>query len=159
MKKAELIAIVNSGVLNITNHTLEPAQAYKVVKFRSEVKDKFSKLHEAEQALIKDAGIEDGQAFDKELAELRAVEKPGKEQKARLEEMEGKLKRFGELRAELLKEEVALDCKKMPYDAWHQLQKENAEKEINGRKVDLLPNWVEDLLCDVLWEAPADEEN
>ena len=70
--------------------------------------------------------------------------------------MEGKLKRFNELRAEMLKEEVELDCKRMPYEAWHQLRNENKEVDINGRKVDLIPNWIEDILEGVLWEAPAE---
>lgn len=70
--------------------------------------------------------------------------------------MEGILKRFIELRAELLNEEATLDCKTMPYDEWHKLQVENADKEMNGKKVDLLPAYVEDALEGVLWVAPEE---
>lgn len=157
MTKQELLTINNFGIANITNHTLEPAQAYKVVKFRKALSGAIDAYVESEKAILKDAGIDDGQAFDNELVELRKAAKPSKEQKARLEEMEAKLKRYNELRAELLKEEVKLDCKTMPYDAWHQLRSENKDVEINGKKIDLLPNFIEDILEGVLWEAPKEE--
>ena len=154
MKKATLYNLAQFGVGNITNHTLSPANAYKVVKFRKELVAALEALSKDEEALRKDAGIEDPQAFDKELQELRESKFDPK----RLEEMEGILKRFIELRAELLNEEVTLDCKAMPYDEWHKLQVENADKEMNGKKVDLLPAFVEDALEGVLWVAPKEEE-
>lgn len=152
MKKSDIILLRQVGVEAITNHTLSPANAYKVVKFRKELVAALDALAKDEEALRKDAGIEDPQAFDKELQELRESKSDPK----RLEEMEGILKRFIELRAELLNEEVTLDCKTMPYDEWHKLQVENSEKEMNGKKVDLLPAYVEDALEGVLWVAPEE---
>ncbi len=152
MKKQTIIMLANAGVQSITNHTLDASQAYKVVKFRKELVAALESLSKDEEALRKDAGIEDPQAFDKELQELRESKSDAK----RLEEMEGILKRFIELRAELLNEEVTLDCKTMPYDEWHKLQVENSEKEMNGKKVDLLPAFVEDALEGVLWVAPEE---
>ena len=152
MKKQTIIMLANAGVQSITNHTLDASQAYKVVKFRKELVAALEALSKDEEALRKDAGIEDPQAFDKELQELRE----SKSNPKRLEEMEGILKRFIELRAELLNEEVTLDCKTMPYEEWHKLQVENSEKEMNGKKVDLLPAYVEDALEGVLWVAPEE---
>lgn len=152
MKKQTIIMLANAGVQSITNHTLDASQAYKVVKFRKAFNAALESLSKDEEALRKDAGIEDPQAFDKELQELRESKSDAK----RLEEMEGILKRFIELRAELLNEEVTLDCKTMPYDEWHKLQVENSEKEMNGKKVDLLPAYVEDALEGVLWVAPEE---
>lgn len=70
--------------------------------------------------------------------------------------MEAKVKRYNEMNLELLKEEVTLDCKAMPYEDWRKLQVENSEKEMNGKKVDLLPAFVEDALEGVLWVAPEE---
>ena len=156
MIKSDIILLANLGVANITNHSLDPAHAYKVVKFRKAVKSAIEELSKDEDALRKDAGIEDAQAFDEELAKLRTIQNPDKAEKDRLAEMEAKLKRFVELRVALLDEEVSLDCKAMPYAEWHKLQNENKDRELNGRKEDILSGYVEDILEGVLWETPAE---
>lgn len=158
MKKQDVIVLANLGVANATNHTLSVEHAYKVVKFRKALQSTLEAIGKDEEAIRKDAGIEDAQAFDKELAELRENKKRTKEQQKKLDEMEAKLKRFVELRGEMFKEEVDLGCKALPYAEWHKLQNENKEVEINGRKVDLLSGYAEDLLEGVLWEAPKEEE-
>lgn len=156
MKKGELIFLVNSGVQIITNHELEPAHAYKVVKFRKAVAKAFDALAKDEEAIRTDAGIPDAAAFDKELKELREAEYRTEVQQARLDEMEAAIKRFLDLRSELMDEELALDCKALPYEEWHKLQNENKNKEINGVKVDILSGYVEDILEDILWIAPKE---
>lgn len=157
MKKATLYNLAQFGVGNITNHTLSPANAYKVVKFRKAFNAALDAIAEDQKALLKEAGIDDPQSFDKELMELRKANRTT-EQEAKLKDMEAKVKQYNEMNLELLKEEVTLDCKTMPYDEWHKLQVENSEKEINGKKVDLLPAYVEDALEGTLWSAPKEEE-
>lgn len=152
MKKIEIISLANAGVLVITNHDLSPEHAYKVVKFRKSLNAAYEAIGKDEEAIRKDAGIEDPQAFDKELKELRE----SKSNPERLEELEGQLKRFFELRAQMLNEDVVLDCKALPYAEWHKLQNEN--KAVGAEKRDLLSGWVEDVLEGVLWKAPEDKE-
>ena len=159
MKKIAVINLLNLGFGQVTNHTLPVEHAYKVVKMRKALASAFEAIQKDEEAIRKDAGIENPEEFDKELKELRETEKRTPEQETKLKEMDGKLNRFLALRSEMLDEDITLDgVKAMPYDAWHSLQKENAEKEFNGKKLDLLSGYAEDTLEGVLWEAPKDEE-
>lgn len=152
MKKIEIISLAHAGVLAITNHDLSPEHAYKVVKFRKALNAAYEAIGKDEEAIRKDAGIEDPQTFDKELKELRE----SKSNPERLEELEGQLKRFFELRAQMLNEDITLDCKALPYAEWHKLQNEN--KAAGADKRDLLSGWVEDVLEGCLWMAPTAEE-
>ena len=155
MKKQTLIVLANAGIQSITNHTLDAAQAYKVVKFRKAFNAALDAIAEDQKALLKEAGIEDSVAFNQEMDELRKANRTP-EQEAKLKEMEAKVKRYNEMNLELLKEEVTLDCKAMPYEDWRKLQNEN--KEIGERKLDLLSGWVEDMLEGCLWVAPKEED-
>ncbi|MBO7510242.1 MAG: hypothetical protein J6T35_03580 [Bacteroidales bacterium] len=156
MKKSEIILLANAGIQSITNHSLDTAQAYKVVKFRKAFNAALDAIAEDQKALLKESGIgEDTQSFNKEMDELRKANRTP-EQEAKLKEMEAQLKRYNEMNGELLKEEVTLDTKTMPYEAWHTLQNEN--KAVGEPKRDLLSGFVEDLLEGVLWVAPEEEE-
>ena len=154
MKKSDIIILAKIGVQYITNHSLDPAHAYKVVKFRKELTAALEAIGKEEEALRKDAGIEDAKAFDDELKALRDNKGRNEEQNKKLDEMEAKLKRFIDLQAEMQKEEVELACKAMPYAEWHKLQNEN--KEFGQQKIDILSGYVEDMLEGVLWEAPEE---
>ncbi len=156
MKKATLPVLANAGVLAITNHDLDPAHAYKVVKFRKALFNALNALTKDEDELRKDAGIEDAYAFDKELHELRNKKDRSEAQEAKLNEMEATLKRFIDLRAQMMDEDLVLDCKTLPYAEWHKLQCENKEKDVNGKKTDILSGYVEDVLEGVLWIAPEE---
>lgn len=156
MKKSDAILLVNLGILNATNHTLSVEHAYKVVKFRKALNAALEDISKEEEALRKDAGIEDAEAFDGKLAELRKAESPTKEQKKELEGLENQLRRFVDLRNEMLKQELPLDVKAMPYEEWRKLQAENKEKDFNGAKRDLFSGYAEDVLEGVLWTAPEE---
>ncbi len=156
MKKSDIIILSNLGAGLITNHNIPVEHAYKVVKFRKGLQSALESLGRDEEALRKDAGIEDAKAFNDELQKLRDAEGRTAEQQKRLDEMEAQLRRFLALRGQLLNEEVELDCKTMPYEAWHALQKENCEREVNGKKMDVLSGYAEDLLEGVLWQAPEE---
>lgn len=154
MKKQTIIVLANAGIAAMTNHSLDTAQAYKVVKFRKAFNAALDAIAEDQKALLKEAGIEDSVAFNQEMDELRKANRTP-EQEAKLKEMEAKVKRYNEMNLELLKEEVTLDCKALPYEEWHKLQNEN--KEVGDKKIDLLSGWVEDVLEGVLWKAPEEE--
>lgn len=157
MKKKDIFNLYVGGILSITNHTLDVKHAYKVVKFRKSLSDAFEGIGKDEEAIRKDLGIDKPEEFDKELNDLRKIENRTDEQNARLDEMEAKAKRFWELRAEMLNEEVNLDVKALPYEEWFKLQNENKDKEINGKKIDLLSGYTEVALEGVLWAAPEEE--
>ena len=154
MKKVDLINLANLGVQKITNHSLAPEHAYKVVKFRKGLSSALDALIKDEDSLRKDAGIEDADAFNDELKALRDNNERTEEQNKKLDEMEAQLKRFVELRVEMLKEDAVIDCKAMPYAEWHKLQNEN--REFGDQKIDILSGYVEDILEGVLWEAPEE---
>lgn len=159
MKKIDILNLLNLGFGQVTNHNLPVEHAYKVVKMRKALSNAFEAIQKDEEAIRKDAGIENPEEFDKELKALRETEKRTPEQETKLKEMNEKLNRFFALRSEMLNEDITLEgVKAMPYEAWHELQKENAEKEFNGKKLDLLSGYVEDTLEGVLWEAPKELE-
>lgn len=151
MNKADIINLVNAGVPGITNLTLDGKHAYKVLKFRRALLAVHGQLRDEFSAIFKEAGIEDPQAFDKELAELRALSSRTPEQEARLAELDKTFDRYKALEGEMLKEEVKLDCVPMPYEDFHALQKEN-EKTCPA----LTHGYIEDALEGVLWTAPED---
>lgn len=147
MKTIDILNLSNAGILSITANDLDAAHAYKVLKFKKAVKKAFESIMESEREIIKEAGIEDAAAFDKERKELM---ESGSNPK-RLEEMNKQLSRVLELRANLYKEEVELDCKVLPFEQFHALQREN--KDLDHKPM----NTFEDLLEGVLWEAPNEE--
>lgn len=166
MKKVDILNLLNLGFGQVTNHSLPVEHAYKVVKMRKALSNAFEAIQKDEEAIRKDAGIENPEEFDKELKTLREKAKPYIDKGAEipseiggpLMEKEATLSRFLALRSEMLNEDIILEgVKAMPYEAWHELQKENAEKEFNGKKLDLLSGYVEDTLEGVLWEAPEEE--
>lgn len=157
MKKSDILTLVNAGALNATQHTLSSAHSYKVFKFKSNLRKELKALQEAETELQKECGIENGDAFDAKLAELRAKEKPSAEEQKELDGMNEKLLKYIELQAELYNEDVDLDVKTMPYNEWHKLQEENKAVEIREKKYDVFSGYVEELLLGVLWAAPEEE--
>lgn len=157
MKKGDIIFLKRQGIDQVTNHTLPVEHAYKVVKLRRAINDAYDGILKDEDVCREAAEIKDGHAFDKELFELRNNTARTKEQDDRLNEMEAQLQRFIDLKEEMKKQDIAIEgTKTMPYDMWHKLQCENADKDLGGRKSDLLAGPVEDLLEGLLWEAPKD---
>lgn len=146
MKTIDILNLTNAGILAITANDLDAAHAYKVLKFKKAVKKAFEGIMESEREILKEAGIEDAVAFDKERKELTV----SASDKKRLEELNKQLSRVLELRDNLYKEEVELDCKTIPFEQFHALQQEN--KDLERKPL----NAFEDLLEGVLWEAPND---
>lgn len=146
MKTIDIITLANAGILAITANDLDAAHAYKVLKFKKAIKKAFESIMESEREILKETGIEDAVAFDKERKELTV----SASDKKRLEELNKQLSRVLELRDNLYKEEVELDCKTIPFEQFHALQQEN--KDLERKPL----NTFEDLLEGVLWEAPND---
>lgn len=148
MKKGDIFNLVNSGILDITANLLDAAHAYKVVKFKRSIKNAFNGIVEAEKDMLAEVKIEDATAFDQEMD---ALKKSG-EDPEKLSDMEARLKRLNEMRANVLKEEADLgEIKTMPYDQFHILQRENAG--LQRRPL----NAFEELLEGYLWTAPESE--
>lgn len=147
MKNFEIFNLVNSEVLAITANELDAAHAYKVVKFKRAIRKAFDAISEAEKDFLKEAGIEDAQAFDTERAELIKTNSNAD----RLEELNKQFDRFNELRNTMINEEADLgDIKELPFDQFHLLQKEN--KDLRFKPL----NTFEDILEGVLWSAPEE---
>ena len=113
MKTIDILNLANAGILSITANDLDAAHAYKVLKFKKVVKKAFESIMESEREILKEAGIEDAAAFDKERKELMESGSNPKQ----LEEMNKQLSRVLELRSNLYKEDVELDCKTIPFSA------------------------------------------
>ena len=140
----KIITLVNNGVLNTTEHDVPAADAYKASKFRRELKKAFDEVVEKEKALAETAGID-----------LNKTDEATEDQK----------NRFAELRAEMLKDEMELNVKPMPYESFHALAKENRQVPVqlpgaDGKSVtinvDPFRN-CEDILENILWTAPVEE--
>lgn len=75
LKNSEILALVNMGLLNTTEHDVPAADAYKAYKFRKAVDKAFDAIAEKDRELPKTAGVEDGkkptEEQNKKIAELR----------------------------------------------------------------------------------------
>lgn len=140
---ATIVALVQNGALNTTEHDVPVADAYKASKFRRELKKAFDEVVEREKALAETAGLD-----------LNEMDKASDEAKAK----------FQDLRAEMFKDEMELNVKPMPYESFHALAKENRQTPVqlpgaDGKSVtinvDPFRN-CEDLLEGLLWSAPEE---
>lgn len=148
MKNIDILNLANAGVLEITTNDLDAAHAYKVIKFKAGVKKAYDAVQESDTELLKEVGIKDPAAFDKERRELME----SKKNPSRLEELNKQYDRLVELRKKLYDEEVELDCKTMPFEQFRILQKENSGQKGN-------PLGAFDYLLEgVLWAAPEEKE-
>ena len=161
MKNYEVVTLINAGVLQATAHDVAPAHAYKLYKLKKALEKTLSAIQDAEKGLVKDAGIEDAQAFDergRELAKVKEDERT-EAQKAEMEERNAKLVKVGELRKALYEDEAQIEgLKTVPYDVWFALQKENRAVKVNGQEADIFSGPAESILEGVFWDAPAEEE-
>lgn len=156
MTNLEIIIMVNSGVLDITNHELPASSAYKVVKFRTALQKSFENIQELEKALLKDNGIEDIQKFNEDLKKLNGLDNPSEDELKERNELIAKSESYNKARSEMLKDEAKLEgVKTISYEDWHTLRKENRPKKDNDK--DPLNNYIETILENILWKAPEEE--
>ena len=156
MKNIDVLFMVNSGTLGITNHELDPKSAYKIVKFRNALDKALGKIQELEKSMLKDCDIDDVQAINKESEELRKNNNRTPEENQKLAELEEKISKYNSLHAEMLNEDTNLEgVLAIPYEDWHTLRKENRPKD--EKQTDPLNNYIENILENILWTAPKDE--
>lgn len=152
MKNFEIINIKKAGIDKVRALTIPSAHAYKVCKFKKAVNIVASSVAKEELLLMQEAGIDDAEKFNNELAEAL---KAGDAEK--VNEMKAKAAIYNRLQAELYNDEAELaGVKPMPYEVWHDLQCENRNITIlPSDGVDILTHF-EALLEGVLWEAPEE---
>ena len=104
LKNTTIIALVNNGLLNTTEHDVPAADAYKAYKFRRAVEKAFNAIAEKDKELPAAAGVEK----DKEPTGEQA-------------------KRIAELRTELYNDESDLGDNIIPmsWESFHVLANEN----------------------------------
>jgi hypothetical protein len=104
LKNNEIIALVNAGLLNTTEHDVPAADAYKSYKFRKAVEKAFNAIAEKDRELPKTAGVEDGK-----------------------EPTEEQTKKIVELRVALYNDETELEGNIVPmsWEGFHALANEN----------------------------------
>ena len=109
LKNNEIIALVNAGLLNTTEHDVPAADAYKSYKFRKAVEKAFNAIAEKDRELPKTAGVEDGK-----------------------EPTEEQTKKIVELRVALYNDETELEGNIIPmsWDGFHALANENKRTAI-----------------------------
>lgn len=165
LKNKIILALQQQGLQATTEHEVPVKDAYKAFKFRSEIEKKAKEIEDKRPGLVKSAGIEDGEKFDKRITELRAIKEPKEAEKKELDDMTAKLKKFNDLYNEMLEDETELEgVKAMSYESYHALAKENKQtpvvlpgKEPKTIFVDLFTAFQAELEG-ILWEAPKDEE-
>ena len=133
MKQTLIRQIAESGIMTASANTLDAAQAYKVLRWKSVIRKAYEDQEEARKNILKEVFTED------ELTRLNSGSAD--------EELQPKLQRFSDLYGSLMGEEVNLDLKKVPYEAWHALSKENS------LKLGVLETELEG----VLFDAPKEE--
>lgn len=155
MKNWEMKFIADSGILNLTSHSLDAAHAYKVVSFKTRVRNAVDALAKAQEAFLKEAGIDDPQAFDARRTELnkKEIRKLTKAEAQELTDLNAKMERFNQLTLAQMNEDANIEPKAMPYDQWKALQDEN--KDIKAQGVELL-TLCEAQLEGILWKAPEE---
>ena len=104
LKNNEIIALVNAGLLNTTEHDVPAADAYKAYKFRKAVDKAFDAIAEKDRELPKTAGVENGK-----------------------EPTEEQTKKIIELRTALYNDETELEGNIVPmsWEGFHALANEN----------------------------------
>lgn len=152
LKNYQVLDLLNNGFAEVTALTLAPAHAYKVGKFRRAIIASYQATQEERKAILKDLGVEDPQAFDKESQEIFKGEDEAKKKE--------RIELLGKLNAqvnELMQEDAKVEAKAIPFEEWLKLRKENSSKEIDGKSRDLIPNASEDALLGILWNEPNEE--
>lgn len=161
MRNSDIITLINNGLLYTTAFNVDSASAYKLYKLKKAVENASEKIRETEKGLVKDAGIDQPEAFDERMRELNSIkpENLTDEQKAELDTLNKEFRKYTDLRIEMYNDTTDLDdVKPVPYDTWFTLQKENKEVTVPGNdiKFNVFSGPVESILEGVFWNAPEE---
>lgn len=157
LTNAQIVALINSGILASTSHTLPVAHNYKVYSFKKSLKKAFEEYTQKEEDLLKECGIENPQEFNSKLHAFSIAENLSVDEQGEFNTMKEIVNNYNKLHAELNKDEVEVPCKTIDYESWVLLQRENNHKDLGGREVDIFSGEVEELLEDKFWLAPVEE--
>ena len=153
LKAGEILALVTAGAHAVSARTLDTKSRFRIFSFKDALVRAAEDLEKKERALLPECGIEDAQAFDARLAELRGKTERTEDEQKELDGMTAKLGTLAELRNQLREDDVTLDVKPIDCSAWFALRDENPGKD--GREP--LPDWAERLLFGKLWTAPGED--
>lgn len=153
IKFADIQAMYESGMMGISSRTLDLAHAYKVVSFKTRLKNAYQAFNDRREQLLKEVGIDDGNRFANRLQELSAIKLRSEAEEAELKDLVEKNKKFGELFGELQKDLYEIEPKTMPFEEWRKLQEEN--KDVKFGNFEMLAQF-ETVLEGILWKAPEE---
>lgn len=165
MKKQEVVDLINHGIQFVSAHDLGPEHAYKVFQLKRAIHKAHEQIEDERNTILKDAGLDD--QMRQKLSDIdtkrRKKEKLTSEDEKTLDTANAAQVKANRLLEQLYKDNICIDVKTVPYDVWRELQKENRNKLIGDREVDLLGGPVEVILADVFWlgpeaDSPAKEE-
>ena len=148
MKNADIVALMNGGIQNITSVTLPSSQAYKVYKFKRAIEVAYNSIVDSQKGILKQVGIDDLQEFQKRYKELSDIKERTSDEQSEFESLVKKDNDAGKLVQELYGDTTNLDVKALPYEDWHNLQAENKDAK--------LLTYLEPMLEGVLWTAPEE---
>ncbi len=149
MRNLDVITLANAGVMQATGYTLKPAEAYQLFLLKKQIGRAVEAVREAEQSLVRDAGIDDPAAFDARTQELSGKGELTEEERRELEEHREKLVRLNGTRRALYEDEADIKVSPIPYEAWFALQQENAKSNVFGGD-------SETILENIFWKAPEE---
>ena len=153
MKNWEIRFIVENGILNITSHDLDAANAYKVVRFKSCIRTASDSLTAMEESVIKEVGIDNPAYFNERRNELTKKENLTESEIEELQGLNAKMMRYNELVAIQLNADAGIESNPMPYEQWKVLQDENRNIKVGDAELLILS---EASLEDILWRAPEE---
>ena len=149
MQNSDIITLIHNGLMAITTHSLDAADAYQVYKFKKLVLDAYTTINTDEQELLKECDIEDADTFNIELEQARISDLE------KFEELAKKLQKFNGLRQSLYNEPVNVETiKPLSYESWKKLQDENAQVAFRDKKIDVFSGPIEYILENILWVSP-----
>lgn len=151
---ADIKAMYEGGMMGLTSRTLDIAHAYKVSSFKTKLKNAYQEMDSRRLQLVKDAGIEDGNAHDKRLRELSVNKQRTEAEELEFKELVAKNEAFKGLYEQLLQDRYEIEPKTMPFGEWMKLQEAN--KDIKFGNCEVLAQF-ETLLEGILWAAPEEK--
>lgn len=151
----DIRAMFEGGMMGLSSRSLDLAHAYKVVSFKTKLKNAYHEFNDRKEQLAKEAGIEDGNEFAKRMNELAAKNQRTESEEQEFKEMIAKNEKFNGLFDKLLEDYIDIEPKVMPYEEWRKLQEEN--KELKFGKFEMLAQF-ETALEGILWKAPEGVE-
>lgn len=163
LKFDDIVTLANVGLVKATSHTLSPMSAYILTRFKAEV-DRLAKDYaERYNALPKEVGIEDTEAFDARQKELKEKKKRTQEEEKEWGEMMDKLVKLQGMRNALSNDNAEINIKPMPWEEWFKLKQENKDLTVSiyddkGNEIDKreLFDFIELVGEGVIWTAPIE---